>query len=91
MNELLKDKAQSILGLKIAEKYGLEIKGLTNQYTQWYVSAKEKLSENDIQNIFEKKPDEIKAVLETFLSRVTVCIPAFINLSNTGDVTAAGS
>lgn len=32
----------------------------------------------NIQNIFEKKPDEIKAVLETFLSRVTVCIPAFI-------------
>ena len=26
----------------------------------------------NIQNIFEKKPDQIKAVLETFLSRVTV-------------------
>ncbi len=37
----------------IAEKYGLEIKGLTKQYTQWYVSAKEKLKEQDIQNIFE--------------------------------------
>ena len=34
-------------------------------------TAKNYFFEN-IQNIFEKKPDQIKAVLETFLSRVTV-------------------
>lgn len=37
----------------IAEKYGLQIKNLTKQYTQWYVSAKEKLDEQEIQQIFE--------------------------------------
>jgi len=37
---------------KIAEDYGVELKGLTKQYTQFYVSAKDKLSGNQIQDIF---------------------------------------
>jgi len=38
---------------RISEAYGAEIKGLTRQFTQFYVSAKDKLSGNEIQGIFE--------------------------------------
>lgn len=38
---------------RISEAYGLEIKGLTKQFTQFYVSAKDKLSGQEIQDIFE--------------------------------------
>jgi tape measure domain-containing protein len=38
---------------RIAEDYGIEIQGLTRSYTQFYVSAKDKLSGQEIQNIFE--------------------------------------
>ncbi len=37
----------------ISNKYGLEIKGLTEQFTQFYVSAKGKLAGKDIQEVFE--------------------------------------
>lgn len=37
----------------IAEKYGLEIKNLTSLYTSFYVSAKDKLAGEQIQQIFE--------------------------------------
>lgn len=43
---------QSFLA-RISEDYGVEIKGLTKQFTQFYVSAKDKLSGQQIQNIFE--------------------------------------
>jgi len=36
----------------ISESYGLEINGLTKQFTQFYVSAKDKLSATQIENIF---------------------------------------
>lgn len=36
----------------ISERFGLEIKGLTTQFTQFYVSAKDKLSANEIEGIF---------------------------------------
>lgn len=36
----------------ISEAFGLEIKGLTQQFTQFYVSAKDKLSATEIENIF---------------------------------------
>jgi len=36
----------------VSEDYGLEIKGLTKQFTQFYVSAKDKLSATQIENIF---------------------------------------
>lgn len=38
---------------RISEAYGVEIKGLTQQFTQFYVSAKDKLAGNEIQSIFE--------------------------------------
>jgi tape measure domain-containing protein len=38
---------------RISEAYGLEIKGLTQQFTQFYVSAKDKVSGREIQQIFE--------------------------------------
>lgn len=38
---------------RIAEQYGLELKGLTKQFTQFYVSAKDKISGAEIQQIFE--------------------------------------
>lgn len=38
---------------KVAESYGLEIKSLSKLFTQFYVSAKDKLSSEEIQNIFE--------------------------------------
>lgn len=37
----------------IANKYGLEIKDLTKQYTSFYVAAKNKLAATEIQNLFE--------------------------------------
>jgi tape measure domain-containing protein len=37
----------------ISEKYGIELKGLTKQFTQFYVSAKDKISGKEIQQIFE--------------------------------------
>jgi len=36
----------------VSEAYGLEINGLTKQFTQFYVSAKDKLSATQIENIF---------------------------------------
>ena len=38
---------------RISEAYGLELMGLTKQFTQFYVSAKDKLSGKEIQGIFE--------------------------------------
>jgi len=38
---------------RISEAYGIEINGLTKQFTQFYVSAKDKLSGKEIQGIFE--------------------------------------
>ena len=37
---------------KTSEDFGLEIKGLTKQFTQFYVSAKDKLSQSEIEGIF---------------------------------------
>ena len=37
----------------ISEKWGIEIKGLTEQYTQFYVNAKDKLSQDEIKTSFE--------------------------------------
>jgi len=37
---------------EISEAFGLEINGLTRQFTQFYVSAKDKLSGTEIENIF---------------------------------------
>lgn len=36
----------------VSEAYGLEINGLTKQFTQFYVSAKDKISATEIENIF---------------------------------------
>lgn len=44
---------QQLFLSSISEKYGLDIKGLTKEFTQFYVSAKDKLSGNEIQQIFE--------------------------------------
>jgi len=44
-------RSQSFLR-EISEDYGLEINGLTKQFTQFYVSAKDKLSGTEIENIF---------------------------------------
>ena len=38
---------------RISEAYGVELSGLTKQFTQFYVSAKDKISSNEIQGIFE--------------------------------------
>ena len=38
---------------RISEAYGVQIEGLTKQFTQFYVSAKDKLAGNQIQDIFE--------------------------------------
>ena len=43
---------QSFLS-RVSEAYGVEIKDLTQQFTQFYVSAKDKLAGNEIQQIFE--------------------------------------
>lgn len=37
---------------KTSEDFGLEIKGLTQQFTQFYVSAKDKLAQSEIEGIF---------------------------------------
>lgn len=37
---------------KTSEDFGLEIKGLTQQFTQFYVSAKDKISGKEIEDIF---------------------------------------
>lgn len=37
-----------------AEQYGVEIKSLTKQFTQFYVSAKDKISGDEIQGIFSR-------------------------------------
>jgi len=44
---------QQIFLQKISEAYGVEIGSLTKQFTQFYVSAKDKISGSEIQNIFE--------------------------------------
>lgn len=44
---------QQIFLSRISEAYGVEIGSLTKQFTQFYISAKDKLSGNQIQNIFE--------------------------------------
>lgn len=38
---------------RISEAYGVELMGLTKQYTQFYVAAKDKLASSEIQGIFE--------------------------------------
>jgi len=45
-------KQQAFL-IDIAKRYGVELNGLTQQYTQFYVSAKDKLAGAEIQQIFE--------------------------------------
>ena len=45
-------KSQQFLK-QVSEDYGVEIKGLTKQYTQFYVSAKDKISGNQINDIFK--------------------------------------
>lgn len=45
--------AQQTFLSTIAEKYGLEIKNLTKQYTAFYVAAKDKLAAQEIQDLFE--------------------------------------
>lgn len=45
-------RAQSFL-LRLSEQYGVGIKELTKSYTQFYVSAKDKLSGQEIEDIFE--------------------------------------
>ena len=44
-------RSQAFLN-EISEAFGLEIKGLTTQFTQFYVSAKDKISGTAIENIF---------------------------------------
>ena len=44
---------QQMFLTRISEAYGVEINGLTKQFTQFYVSAKDKISGREIQNIFE--------------------------------------
>ena len=44
-------RSQSFLR-DISQAYGLEINGLTKQFTQFYVSAKDKISATEIENIF---------------------------------------
>lgn len=45
-----------------AEKYGLEINSLTKQFTQFYVSAKDKLANTEIQQIFEDTASAVSAL-----------------------------
>jgi len=45
--------AQQVFLNRIAEDYGLKINDLTKSYTQFYVNAKDKLGNGEIQNIFE--------------------------------------
>lgn len=44
---------QQLFLTRISEAYGVELKGLTQQFTQFYVSAKDKLASSEIQAIFE--------------------------------------
>lgn len=44
---------QQVFLLDISERYGVELNSLTRQFTQFYVSAKDKLASNEIQKIFE--------------------------------------
>lgn len=44
---------QQVFLTTIADKYGLEIKNLTKQYTAFYVAAKDKLAAGEIQDLFE--------------------------------------
>jgi tape measure domain-containing protein len=44
--------SQQIFLKEISEAFGLEIMGLTKQFTQFYVSAKDKISSQEIQDIF---------------------------------------
>ena len=50
-NEIFSQSQQFLK--RVSEDYGIEIKGLTQQYTQFYVSAKDKISGKKIQDIFE--------------------------------------
>lgn len=50
-NEVLADTQQFLA--RISEAYGIEIQGLTRSFTQFYVSAKDKLSGQEIRGIFE--------------------------------------
>jgi tape measure domain-containing protein len=43
---------QQLFLSEISEAFGLEIMGLTKQFTQFYVSAKDKISSQEIQDIF---------------------------------------
>jgi len=45
-----------------AEKYGLEINSLTKQFTQFYVSAKDKLANTEIQQIFADTASAVSAL-----------------------------
>ena len=45
--------AQQVFLNRIAEDYGLKINDLTKSYAQFYVNAKDKLGNGEIQNIFE--------------------------------------
>lgn len=45
--------AQQVFLQRISESYGVELNDLTKQFTQFYVSAKDKISANEIQGIFE--------------------------------------
>ena len=45
-------EAQQSFLIKTSEDFGVEIGSLTKQFTQFYVSAKDKLSGNEIQDIF---------------------------------------
>jgi tape measure domain-containing protein len=44
---------QQIFLQRVSESYGADINSLTKQFTQFYVSAKDKISGNEIQDIFE--------------------------------------
>jgi len=44
---------QQVFLQRISEAYGVELNGLTKQFTQFYVSAKDKLAGAEIQGIFE--------------------------------------
>jgi len=44
---------QQVFLKQIASDFGVEINGLTQQFTQFYVSAKNKIAGNDIQQIFK--------------------------------------
>lgn len=46
------NSAQSFLN-RISDAYGQDIQALTKQYTQFYVSAKDKISQKEIEDIFE--------------------------------------